>query len=135
MQDVLRGVSALGELTARTTDNILATGELLSSRIVCAAFAARGIDAALVDSRHCMVTDATHNRAIPLFERTSERLRYHIKPSVERKPGSRDGWFHRSDGRGCSHHSRPRKVGLLGRHHRSGTECQANRDLDRRRKG
>ncbi len=80
IQDVLRGVSALGELTARTTDNILATGELLSSRIVCAAFAARGINAALVDSRHCMVTDATHNRAVPLFERTSERLRSQIKP-------------------------------------------------------
>ncbi len=55
-QDVLRGVSALGELTPRTTDNILATGELLSSRIVSAAFAARGLNAALIDSRHCIVT-------------------------------------------------------------------------------
>ena len=70
IQDVLRGVSALGELTPRTTDNILATGELLSSRIVSAAFAARGIDAALVDSRRCIVTDVTHNRAVPLFDRT-----------------------------------------------------------------
>ena len=133
MQDVLRGVSALGELTPRTTDNILAVGELLSSRIVTAALAARGIDAALVDSRHCIVTDATHTRAVPLFDHTSERLRHHVKPLL-RQPGSRDGWFHRSDSRGCSHHPRPRWFGLLGRHHRRGAECPANRDLDRRRR-
>ena len=36
-QDVLRGISALGELTPRSVDNILAVGELLSSRIVSAA--------------------------------------------------------------------------------------------------
>jgi aspartate kinase len=83
MQDVLRGVSALGELTPRTTDNILATGELLSSRIVCAAFAARGIDATLVDSRHCIVTDPGHTRAVPLFDRTSDRLRCHVKPLLQ----------------------------------------------------
>ncbi len=77
---MLRGVSALGELTPRTTDNILATGELLSSRIVSAALAARGIDAALVDSRRCIVTDATHNRAVPLFDRTGEQLRSQVKP-------------------------------------------------------
>ncbi len=50
-QDLLRGIAALGELTPRTTDNILAVGELLSSRIVTAALQARGIDAVLVDSR------------------------------------------------------------------------------------
>jgi aspartate kinase len=82
-QDVLRGVAALGELTARSTDNILAVGELLSSRIVHAAFAARGIDSALVDSRHCMVTDASHTRAVPLFDRTADRLRCHLRPLLQ----------------------------------------------------
>ena len=69
-QDVLRGISALGELTPRSTDNILAVGELLSSRIVSAALAARGINSVLVDSRHCIVTDASHTRAVPLFDRS-----------------------------------------------------------------
>jgi aspartate kinase len=82
-QDVLRGIGALGELTARSTDNILAVGELLSSRIVSAALAARGINSALVDSRHCMVTDASHTRAVPLFDQTSERLRCHIRPLLQ----------------------------------------------------
>ncbi len=82
-QDVLRGVAALGELTARSTDNILAVGELLSSRIVSAALAARSINAALVDSRNCIITDASHTRAVPHFDQTTERLRCHIKPLLQ----------------------------------------------------
>lgn len=82
-QDLLRGISALGELTPRSTDNILAVGELLSSRIVTAALQARGTDAVLVDSRSCIVTDANHTRAIPLFDESSERLRHHVKPLLQ----------------------------------------------------
>ncbi len=82
-QDVLRGISALGELTPRSTDNILAVGELLSSRIVSAALAERGIDSVLVDSRRCIVTDASHTRAVPLFDRTTDRLRYHVRPLLQ----------------------------------------------------
>ena len=80
LQDILRGVAALGELTPRTTDHILGTGELLSSRIVSAAFAALGLDAALVDARECIVTDATHTNAVPLFDWTTERLRRRLPP-------------------------------------------------------
>ncbi|MGB8769926.1 MAG: aspartate kinase, partial [Candidatus Korobacteraceae bacterium] len=83
LQDMLRGVATLGELTGRTTDAILATGELLSSGIVTAALQARGIRAVLVDSRECIVTDATHTRAVPLFEPTIDRLRQEIEPLVE----------------------------------------------------
>ena len=80
VQDMLRGVAALGELTPRTTDHILCTGELLSSRIVSAAFAQRGIDAALVDSRECIITDANHTNAVPLLDWTDERLRQRLQP-------------------------------------------------------
>jgi aspartate kinase len=80
VQDMLRGVAALGELTPRTTDHILCTGELLSSRIVSAAFAQHGIEAVLVDSRECIVTDANHTNAVPLFDWTDERLRQQLQP-------------------------------------------------------
>ncbi len=80
LHDMLRGVSALGELSPRSTDNILCAGELLSSRIVCAALRARGIDAELVDSRECIITDANHTNAAPLFDETGERLRCRMKP-------------------------------------------------------
>jgi aspartate kinase len=80
LQDVLRGVTTLGELSARTMDTILATGELLSSEIVNAAFRFRRIDSVRVDSRRCIVTDATHTRAVPLFDHTADRLRREVEP-------------------------------------------------------
>ncbi len=83
VQDLLRGVAALGELSPRSSDNILSTGELLSSRIVSAALAVRGIPSALVDSRCCIVTDGTHGRAVPLLDQTDARLRSQIKPLLQ----------------------------------------------------
>ncbi len=82
MQQVLRGVAALVELSPRTLDNFVSYGELLSSRIVTAALQSQGLDAVLVDSRQCIVTDDAFTRALPLFEKTNERLREVVKPLV-----------------------------------------------------
>jgi len=83
LDELLRGIAAVGELTPRTTDHVAAFGEMLSSKIVNAAFSARGMDSSLVDSRECIVTDSTHTRAVPCFEETNERLRQIVKPLVE----------------------------------------------------
>ena len=83
VEEMLRGVAALGELTPRTTDHILCAGELLSSQIVTAALSARGLAAELVDSRECIVTDASHTNAIPHFDPTDDRLRQHLQPLLE----------------------------------------------------
>jgi len=80
---LLTGIAAVGELTPRTTDHVAAYGELLSSRIVTEAFSARGLDASLVDSRACIVTDATYTRAVPIFDETNERLTLKVKPLVD----------------------------------------------------
>jgi aspartate kinase len=82
MQQVLKGVAALGELSPRTLDNFVSFGELLSSRIVTAAFQSHGLDAVLVESRQVIVTDDNFTRATPLFEQTNERLREVVKPLV-----------------------------------------------------
>ncbi|HEX4487198.1 MAG TPA: lysine-sensitive aspartokinase 3 [Terriglobales bacterium] len=82
LEELLRGIVAVGELTPRTTDLIAAYGEILSSNVVTAAFAARGLDSALVDSRQCIVTDSTHTRATPLFDETNERLQAKVAPLV-----------------------------------------------------
>jgi aspartate kinase len=84
LDELLRGISAVGELTPRTTDHVASYGELLSSKIVAAAFSARGLNSSLVDSRECIVTDTTHTRAVPLFEETNEKLRAMIKPMLEK---------------------------------------------------
>src|SRR5580765_403309 len=71
LEELLRGIAAVGELTPRTTDYVSAFGEILSSKIVASAFSALGINAALVDSREWLVTDTAHMRAAPLFEESN----------------------------------------------------------------
>jgi aspartate kinase len=83
LDELLRGIVAVGELTPRTTDQVAAQGELLSSKVVAAAFGARGIDAAMVDSRRCLVTDATFMKAAPLLEETNDRLKANIQPLID----------------------------------------------------
>jgi len=82
LDELLRGVAAVGELTPRTTDHVAAFGEMLSSKIVAAAFAAAGLPAALVDSRQCIVTDSAYTRAAPLFDETNRRLKETVVPLV-----------------------------------------------------
>jgi aspartate kinase len=80
LDELLRGISAVGELTPRTTDHVAAFGEMLSSKLVSAALSAHGISSTVVDSRACIVTDNLHTRATPLFEETNERLRARVLP-------------------------------------------------------
>ena len=81
-KNFLRGIAAVGELTPRTADHVAAFGEMLSSKIVAAAFSASGIDSALVDSRDWIVTDSAHTRATPLFEETNQRLQSKVAPLI-----------------------------------------------------
>src|SRR5215831_11881523 len=74
LEELLRGISAVGELTPRTTDHVASFGEVLSSKLVTAALSAHGIQSALVDSREVIVTDDAFTRAAPLFEATNARL-------------------------------------------------------------
>ena len=43
LDELLRGISAVGEITPRTTDHVAAFGEMLSSKIVAAAFSAQDV--------------------------------------------------------------------------------------------
>jgi aspartate kinase len=84
LDELLRGIAAVGELTPRTTDLVASYGELLSSSLVSEAFQARGIAATRIDSRDCIVTDANHMKAAPLFDETNERLGHTLKPLLDR---------------------------------------------------
>ena len=67
------GIFALGELSARTLDHLMSYGELLSSRLVAAAFAARGQAATWADSRQLIRTDSRFGMA-QVEEATTEQL-------------------------------------------------------------
>lgn len=83
LDDLLRGIVAVGEVTPRTTDHVAAYGELLSSKMAAAAFVVRGLDAVFVDSRQCIVTDANYMRAAPLLDETNERLKSKVQPWLD----------------------------------------------------
>src|SRR5215467_2800879 len=85
LENLLRGLAAVRELTPRGSDYLLSFGELLSSIIVADAFAVRGLNAGWVDSRECLVTDATHTRAVPQLEPTRGRCKKKIVPLVSKK--------------------------------------------------
>jgi aspartate kinase len=83
LEELLRGIAAVGELTPRTTDHVASFGEVLSSKLVTAALSAHGIEASLVDSRDCIVTDESFTRAAPLFEETNGKLRETVQPILD----------------------------------------------------
>jgi aspartate kinase len=83
MSGLARSVATLGELTPRSQDAIVSFGERLSSVIVTAAFAARGIAAELVDSRQFVVTDKQFTRAAPDMAATRQRARDVLLPVIE----------------------------------------------------
>ncbi|MBO0911547.1 MAG: lysine-sensitive aspartokinase 3 [Acidobacteria bacterium] len=83
LEELLRGISAVGELTPRTTDHVASFGEALSTKLVAAALSAHGVEATRVDSRDCVVTDDTFTRARPLYEETNSRLEKLVRPLIE----------------------------------------------------
>jgi aspartate kinase len=80
LEELIKGIAVIGELTPRATDAVSAFGERLSSEIVAVAFDASGIPAAHLDSRDVIVSDARHTQATPLFPQTYSRLAATIPP-------------------------------------------------------
>ena len=83
LRQLLRSVRVLGEGTPRASDALLAFGEVLSSRIVAAAFADRGLPARLVEAREVMLTDDRHGSAEPDAAAVAERGARLLMPAVE----------------------------------------------------
>ena len=75
---LVHALAVLREVSPRSLDAVLATGELVSSRIVAAAFADHRIPSAWVDARTVLVTDAEYNGAAPDVSETAERARERV---------------------------------------------------------
>jgi aspartate kinase len=83
LDDLLRGISAVGELTPRTEDNVVSFGERLSSVIVAAAFAEQGIFSAHVDARTVILTDSHYGKAAPNERAIEAALTSQVLPLVD----------------------------------------------------
>jgi aspartate kinase len=80
LDDLLRGIAAVGELTPRTSDNVVSFGERISSQMVAAAFSQHGLNGIQVDARTCIVTDNHYGKAIPQEAAIEDRLTQHVLP-------------------------------------------------------
>jgi len=83
LDDLLRGISAVGELTPRTSDHVVSFGERLSSAIVTAAFAEQSLSSAHVDARNVILTDANYGKATPHPRAIENALTAQVLPLVE----------------------------------------------------
>lgn len=75
-----RGLAILKELTARTSDFVVARGERLSARVFTAALGAAGVKTRYVDAADVVRTDAHFGNASPDLDATDAALRKALKP-------------------------------------------------------
>jgi bifunctional aspartokinase / homoserine dehydrogenase 1 len=78
LEDLLRGVFLIKELSSRTNDFIISFGERLSTTIVTEALKNRGIEADYLDARKVIKTDDHFGYAEVITELTNELIRKHF---------------------------------------------------------
>jgi len=83
LDEVLRGLAAILELTPRISDLIVSYGERLSSRMIAVAFCERGVNAAHVDSRDVVITDSSYQKAVPIDAIIEKRATEHVRPLID----------------------------------------------------
>jgi aspartate kinase len=84
LDDLLRGLAAVQELTPRTIDLVSSYGERLSSLMIGEYYAQCGLNGAHVDARDCIITDDLHGKATPVEEKIEQQLRARVLPLVEK---------------------------------------------------
>ena len=82
LRAVLTAIAILRESSPRSLDAVAAVGEIISSRIVVAAFEEAGVPAAWIDARRALVTDDQHTAALPLAADTRAAVEREIVPQL-----------------------------------------------------
>src|SRR5204863_8089796 len=82
LRAVLTAIAILRESSPRSLDAVAAVGEIVSSRIVAAAFEEAGIPAAWVDARKALITDDQHTAALPLASETRAAVERELLPHM-----------------------------------------------------
>ncbi|HEX4154938.1 MAG TPA: lysine-sensitive aspartokinase 3 [Acidobacteriaceae bacterium] len=82
LEELVRGIAILGELTPRSSDLIVSFGERLSSVMVAAAFAERGLSSAHIDARDIILTNDHYGKATPDEPAIQRTLEQHVLPLV-----------------------------------------------------
>jgi aspartate kinase len=80
---LLLELEATGKLTLKSQDQLLGFGEVFSSRLVKEALSEAAVEAAHVDARTCIITDAKHGQANPVWDVTNENLQQALAPLLQ----------------------------------------------------
>ena len=83
LESLLHDLERSREFNLRVQDLLLGFGECFSSRLVTEALCQAGVSAEHVDARECIVTDARHGQASPLWDATNERIQEALTPLLE----------------------------------------------------
>lgn len=75
LEDLASGIFMLGELSPRTLDRLMSFGELMSSRILAAAFTAEGVGCTWKDARELIRTNDQFGYAAVDFTHTNRQIR------------------------------------------------------------
>lgn len=74
LEDLLRGISYIKELSTRSLDFLMSFGERLSSSMICTILQSHNINAELVDARNIIKTDNNFGYAAVQFDKTNELI-------------------------------------------------------------
>ena len=74
LDDLLKGIFLINELSPKTIDKLSSFGELTSSHIMSAAFKHKKIAVALKDSRKLIITDNKHTKASVNYDLTNKNI-------------------------------------------------------------
>jgi len=77
---LIDGMECLGEVSPRSRDAVLATGELAAAPLLAIFLASRGLPAEPLDPMRIIVTDQSHESAAPDMAETGSRCREAIEP-------------------------------------------------------
>ncbi len=84
IEQMALSLSVLQDFSPRVQDEFLAHGELLSTRLLQAVLAERGLPAVWLDSRRIIKTDATYTEAVPDMAASREAVAAQVRPLLER---------------------------------------------------
>src|SRR5207302_3503120 len=83
LESLLLQLEAAGKVDLKCQDILLGFGEVFSSKLVKEALCEAGLKAAHVDARSCIVTDAKHGQASPVWDLTNERVQAALDPLLQ----------------------------------------------------
>lgn len=84
IEEILKGIALVGEVSLRANDKIAAMGEKLSSVLFTYTMRTKTLVAVHVDSEDVIVTNERFGNAVPVMDRTRENARRVLLPELER---------------------------------------------------